>query len=90
MVEVVILRGKTRHGKNRVREHGDRWVVVRRTEENLGPRFHVPVNASPPWLWLETTDCECSTCEKWGQDGRWVAENNDLNFEILRRETIGS
>ena len=25
---VVTLRGKTGHGKNRVREHGDKWLVL--------------------------------------------------------------
>ena len=82
--ETVILKAKTRHGKNRIKQHGDRWMVVRQTEENLGPRFLRPVNALPPWLWLETTDCECPTREKWGQDGRWVSEKNDPNFEIVK------
>jgi len=89
-MEIIILKAKTRHGKNRLKQHGECWTVVTRTELNLGPNFAKPVNATPPWLWIETTDCECATCEKWGQDGRWISEKNDPNFEILRRETIGS
>ena len=89
-MEIIVLRGKTRHGKNRLKQHGDRWVVRDRTERDLGSKFAVPVQASAPWLWIETTDCECPTCEKWGQDGRWISEQNDPNFEILRGETNGS
>ena len=66
----VNLKGKTRHGKNRVNQHGDWWVVSNETENSF---------------WLESIDCECATCNKWGQDGRWVDKKNDVNFEIIER-----
>jgi hypothetical protein len=62
------LKGKTRHGKNRVNQHGEWWVVSNETEKSF---------------WLESIDCECTTCNKWGQDGRWVDKKNDVNFDIV-------
>ncbi len=82
-MEIVILQGKTRRGKNRIREHGDRWTVDRVSESVMGL-------GGAPGLLLSVPKCECSTCEKWGPDWRWIRQTNDPNFEILRRETIGS
>jgi hypothetical protein len=61
------------------------WVIRRQTDKDLEPNFINPVNASPPWLRIETIDCECPTCKKWGQDGRWISEKNDRDFEIIER-----
>jgi len=82
-MEIVILRGKTRHGKNRVREHGDRWIAVRESDSAV-------CLDGAPGLLLAADDCNCSACEKWGPDWRWIRKTNDLNFEILGRELIGS
>ena len=73
------LRGKTRHGKNRVSQHGSRWSVVREDDSVL-------CLDDKPGKWVESIDCSCPTCEKWGQDGRWILDNNDPNFEIVERE----
>lgn len=81
-MDIVVLQGKTRHGKNRIREHGNRWVV-KRTENS------VLCLDGAPGIHLTVPDCECSTCKKWGPDWRWIRQTNDSNFEILRRETIG-
>lgn len=78
-MELVILEGKTRHGKNRVRQHGDRWVVGRVSES-------VMCLDNEPGLLLAVLNCECSTCEKWGPDWRWIRQTDDPNFEILRKE----
>ena len=64
----VKLKGKTRHGKNRVNQHGEWWVVSAERDNSF---------------WLESIDCECPTCEKWGQDGRAVDKKNDTNFNIV-------
>ena len=76
---IMKLRGKTRHGKNRVSQHGSRWSVVRETDSIL-------CLDNQPGKWVESIDCSCSTCEKWGQDGRWILDNNDPNFEIMESE----
>ena len=71
----VKLKGKTRHGKNRVSQHGDLWEVVRWVDEKeVGKGFIKFSDAPGPWLFLESIKCKCSTCVKWGQDGRWVSE----------------
>ena len=82
-MEIVVLQGKTRHGKNRVREHGDRWTVDQVSES-------VAILDGAPGLLLAVLDCECPGCEKWGPDWRWIRQTNDLDFEILERETIDS
>ena len=77
----VELKGKSRHGKNRVNQHGTLWEV-KGTSLTHDSRISFATKAPGPWLWLESIDCKCSTCEKWGQDGRWVSERNDDNFEV--------
>lgn len=66
--EWIELKGKTRHGKNRVHQHGTRWLVeeirsgammLRSENKTEGPRDHR------------------------GFDGRWVKLNNDPNFEVI-------
>ena len=76
---IMTLRGKTRHGKNRVSQHGPRWRVVREEDSVL-------CLDGKPGKWVVSIDCACSTCEKWGQDGRWIQDQNDPNFEILGSE----
>jgi|DEB0MinimDraft_6_1074348.scaffolds.fasta_scaffold06357_10 hypothetical protein len=65
----VRLIGKTRHGKNRVREHGEFWLVKGKSETLTarpglkGPFMSlIPANGSDDW--------------------RWVAEKDDPNFEV--------
>ena len=36
---ILTLKGKTGHGKNRIREHGDKWEVM---ETNLTPKPPLP------------------------------------------------
>ena len=79
----VELKGKSRHGKNRVNQHGKIWKVVRINEgRDFGRGFIRSSNARGPWFWLESIKCKCSTCGKWGQDGRWVSEVGDENFDV--------
>jgi len=82
-MEIVVLQGKTRKGKNRVREHGDRWSVAREDES-------VMCLDDNPGLLLKVLNCKCLGCKKWGPDSRWIRQINDVDFEILRRETIGN
>jgi|TARA_R100000458_G_C8121024_1_gene139913 hypothetical protein len=79
----VKLKGKSRHGKNRVNQHGNLWKVQKIVDDPLmGKGFLRSSNAPGPWFWLESINCECSTCNKFGQDGRWVSEVRDDNFEV--------
>ncbi len=63
------LKGISGHGKNRIREHGDIWLVVfvdgskvmlrsRHKTFKIGGEFH--------------------------HDGRWISSSTDKNFEIVK------
>ena len=84
----VRLKAKSRHGKNRISQHGDLWEV----DETSHLKWKWRENSSADWkpakrskdsFLLRSIDCECSTCDKWGQDWRWVKRVNDPNFDII-------
>ena len=63
------LTGKTRHGRNRIAQFGDRWTVIERREsvhclDGLPGMLIEPVQETPTDAW------------------RWVAETNDRDFTI--------
>ena len=63
----VELKGKSRHGKNRVKQHGNLWKVMKINEgRDFGKGFIRSSDAPGPWFWLESINCKCSTCNKWG------------------------
>lgn len=66
------LKGKTQKGKNRVREHGDEWVVLAVTDTVL-----FQPSKKGPWLFLsplgKNQDDKAS---------RWVKLEDDHDFEI--------
>lgn len=67
----VRLTGKTKHGKNRVREHGEIWTVNSITEKVHFPRA---IKGSGPFLFLIPSSGS--------DDMRWVSEVGDPNFEV--------
>ena len=77
--ETVILTAKSRHGKNRISQHGERWLVTAVSDSVL-------CLDGSPGVGLSSIDCPCRTCEKFGQDSRWVLLKNDKNFEITKEE----
>ena len=71
MMEKVLLTGKSRHGKNRINQHGKLWFV-----ENFG------TFKGSPAVMLRS---ECKTFklgDNMIHDGRWVLLQNDPNFVI--------
>ena len=78
----VKLKGKTRHGKNRVNQHGEWWKVVKSRGSGPNPWGKI----LPDAFHLRSVDCPCNTCKKFGQDGRWSAQRNDVNFEIVEQK----
>jgi hypothetical protein len=68
--DFVRLRGKTRHGKNRINQHGDVWEVV---DEQL---TKILLQS------LQNTfkDTPNRVAEK---DWRWISSVDDKNFEIV-------
>jgi hypothetical protein len=64
----VILKGITRHGKNRVHQHGEVWFV----EEIRGDK-----------MLLRSEFRTEGPKENKTFDGRWVQLKNDPNFEVF-------
>tara|TARA_B100000131_G_C17798940_1_gene484613 strand:+ start:358 stop:615 length:258 start_codon:yes stop_codon:yes gene_type:complete len=76
----VLLKGTSRHGKNRVDQHGDVWEVVA-TE---GPRDGVALRSKN-----KTFNTGGTGDNKWIHDGRWIDQPTDNDFEILKKLDIG-
>ena len=66
------LKGVTRHGKNRIHQHGDVWEVVSEGK----------FKGKDAWNLKSLRPTEGPRDAK-VHDGRWVHKNNDFNFEIL-------
>ena len=75
----VKLTGKTKHGKNRVREQGQDWIVVK-TDNNL----EFAEDRKQEFALLRADE---RPSEHW----RWVAVQNDKNFlvEVLTNDNEG-
>lgn len=71
--KTVQLKGISQKGKNRVREHGDRWTVLAETDKVL---FSPSTNG--PWLFVAPLGL--------GQNdkaSRWVRAAGDLDFTVV-------
>lgn len=77
------LKGKSKKGKDRIRQHGDVWEVCEELNKVL-----FPTNSSGPFLKLRSVMCECNTCKKWGQDWRIISEKNDSDFEVVETRFV--
>ena len=65
---IVKLEPHSRHGKNRINQHGDRWVVS--------------TFRGQPAVHLRSMDKTFKMGSSWVFDGRWVLLQNDENFTI--------
>ena len=61
----VLLKGKTRHGKNRINQHGDMWLIEK-----------VSTFQGQPSMLLRSEN----KTDKGDFDGRWVLLRDDPNF----------
>ena len=68
----IVLKGITAKGKNRVREHGDRWTVLAETD-------HVLFAPSRPGHWLFVAPKGKGQNDK---ASRWVQSVGDENFTV--------
>ena len=64
----VRLKGISGHGKNRIREHGDLWLVV-----------HVDVNK----VMLQSRNKTFKAGDEMHNDGRWIDQGVDKNFKVV-------
>ena len=65
----VLLKGKTRHGKNRINQHGDMWVIE-----------SVEVFQGQPAMMLRSNNKTEGPKDNTGFDSRWVLLRDDPNF----------
>ena len=65
----VLLKGKTRHGKNRINQHGDMWVIE-----------SVEVFQGQPAMMLRSNNKTEGPKDNKGFDSRWVLLRDDPNF----------
>lgn len=65
LFQAVILKGKSRHGKNRIQQHGSLWFVE---------QFAKFRGQDAMWLRSE------NKTDKGGFDGRWVLLRDDPDF----------
>lgn len=72
----VILVGKTRHGKNRINQHGNKWLVM-----------EVGKFRGQPALSLRSFDKTEGPKDNKVFDSRWVLLQNDPNFSIIYKVT---
>jgi hypothetical protein len=75
--DMLTLKGKTLKGKNRVREHGENWVVLKVRDSVLFDQ------RAGPWLRVAP-----QSAPSLGQS-RWVHATADDNFTISSRRDIG-
>ena len=68
----VRLSPKSRHGKNRINQHGDTWVVM-----------NVSTFRGQPAVNLRSMGKTFKMGSSWVFDGRWVQQNNDSDFDII-------
>ena len=68
----ILLKGKTRHGKNRIHQHGDFWIV-----KNVS-RFR-----GQPAIVVQSDHKTEGPKDNKGFDSRWVLLQNDPNFLIF-------
>ena len=68
----VRLSPKSRHGKNRINQHGDTWVVM-----------NVRTFRGQPAVNLRSMGKTFKMGSSWVFDGRWVQLNNDSDFDII-------
>lgn len=75
-MEQVIVSGKNQKGKNRIREHGQTWVV-------LEVRDKVLFDATKgPWLLIAPINKTES------HHHRWIHESHDSDMVLLERNVI--
>jgi len=71
----IILEGTTRHGKNRIDQHGKKWFVEDVSKFNGRPAMK-----------LISENETFKIGDTWTHDGRWVHLVGDLNFNWKKGE----
>ena len=73
MPSLLKLKGKTRHGKNRIHQHGEIWRV----------QAESTFRGQPAWSLRSMAKTFSVGPGEKDFDGRWVLKNDDPNFEVV-------
>ena len=76
---VVILKGKTRHGKNRIAQHGSVWFVEK-VDKFLGQPAMLLRSKNETFAIRGRGNSKQEWKTTWMHDGRWVLLKDDPNF----------
>lgn len=85
MRKIVVLKAKTRKGKNVITSFGETWVVVEE-RSNFQPQFKT--TATGPWVLIAPSFIRVSRedvrvgAKNRGREFRWVSIQDDPNFEV--------
>jgi len=71
--KTIQLKGTSQKGKNRVREHGDRWTVLAETDRVL-----FAPNSQGPWLFIVPRGRDQDD-----KAGRWIKTTGDADFVVV-------
>ena len=66
------LTGKTQKGKNRIREQGDRWIVLAETDKVLFAPY-----VAGPWIFISPEGKDQTD-----NAARWIRAVDDLDFDM--------
>ena len=73
---LVLLKGITRHGKNRVHQHGNTWRIAGEGKHKGQEAWNLESLEKPLTIGHARKEF----------DGRWVLKQDDPNFEIKIKE----
>lgn len=73
--DLVKLKAKTRHGENRIRQHGDIWTVMLISPSHMKGQ-----------IFLSSQEETFAVDDEASHDHRWVHLKNDKNFEIVEEK----
>lgn len=68
----IFLKGISQKGKNRIRDLGDRWIVLAETDYVL-----FQPNVKGPWLFISPIGCDQNH-----KGSRWIKSSGDTDFSI--------
>ena len=77
LFQAVILKGKSRHGKNRIQQHGDQWFV-----KEFG-KF-----CGEDAMLLRSEGRTFKLGDNWIRDSRWVLLRDDPDFLYFNQECM--
>ena len=76
--KIIQLKGLSNKGKNRIRDHGDRWCVLAETERVL-----FSPNANGPWIFIAPEGCNQND-----KSSRWIRVSGDQDFVMIVQDDL--